>query len=215
VGLGVGTAACYRRPGQQWTFFEIDPLVVSFARDRGYFHYLSDCAPDARIMIGDGRLSLEREASRWKAGMEANPEYDLLILDAFSSDAILLHLVTREAMAVYLSRMASGGLMLFHISNRHLDLRPVLADLAGDAGIEAYVRHDAGNDDEGRYGSIWVAMARTGRDLKPILEGGKWRRLVPRPGRRVWTDDYGNLITIMHWWLNLVGDQAVNDQVVD
>ncbi|MBT6913280.1 MAG: fused MFS/spermidine synthase, partial [Rhodospirillaceae bacterium] len=201
VGLGVGTAACYRRAGQRWTFYEIDPLVVSFARDRGYFHYLTDCAPDARMVIGDGRLSLEREARLKEA-----PGFDLLILDAFSSDAIPLHLVTREAIAVYLSRLAPGGLMLFHISNRHLDLRPVLADLAGDAGIKAYVQHDAGNRDEGRYGSIWVAMARADRDMKPVLDSGKWRQLIPRPARRIWTDDYGNLIGIMRWWLELQGD---------
>ena len=197
VGLGLGTAACYRRPGQRWTFYEIDPLVVSFARDSGIFHYLSDCAPEARIVIGDGRLSL--------AG-EAGPAFDLLIMDAFSSDAIPLHLVTREAMAVYFKRLAPGGLLLFHISNRHLDLRPVLADLAADTGIEAHVQYDAGDTSENRYRSIWVAMARTKADLEPVLAGGRWRPLAAQPGRRVWTDDYGNLLGIMRWYRGLTDD---------
>ncbi len=199
VGLGIGAVACYRLPGQRWTFYEIDPLVVSFARDRDYFHYLSDCAPGARMVIGDGRLSLAREIG---------PAFDLLILDAFSSAAIPLHLVTRQALAVYLARLAPEGLLLFHISNRHLDLRPVLADLAGDSGIEAYVRHDAGDLDEHRFGSVWVAMARTRADLAPVLTGGGWRRLAAHPGRRVWTDDYGNLVSIMRWWRDLQGGQS-------
>jgi len=211
VGLGIGTAACYERPGRQWTFYEIDPLVVSLARDQGYFHYLSDCAPKARIVIGDGRLSLAAEV---KADAAA-PEFDLLILDAFSSDAIPLHLVTREAMAVYLSRLANGGLLMFHISNQHIDLRPVLADLAADAGVQAYVQrnHPRGRDKQ-HYGSSWVAMARTTADLAPILasapDDSPWQPLVARPGRRVWTDDYGNLITITRTWLRWQGDQSAD-----
>jgi hypothetical protein len=201
VGLGIGAAACYRLGGQRWTFYEIDPLVVSFARDRGYFHYLSDCAPDARMVIGDGRLSLARGAG---------PAYDLLILDAFSSDAIPLHLLTREALAVYIGRLAPGGLLLFHISNRYLDLRPVLADLAGDAGIAAYVQHDAGELSEHRFGSIWVAMARAKADLAPLLSGGGWRRLAARPGRRVWSDDYGNLVSILRWGRGFRRGQSVD-----
>ncbi|MBT3495058.1 MAG: fused MFS/spermidine synthase [Rhodospirillaceae bacterium] len=211
VGLGVGTAACYERPGRQWTFYEIDPLVVTLARDQGHFHYLTDCAPQARIVIGDGRLSLAREAA---VGNNA-PSFDLLILDAFSSDAIPLHLVTREALAVYLSRLAPGGLIMFHISNRHINLRPVLADLAADAGIVAYVQrnHPKGRD-KYHYGSSWVAMARTARDLAPVLASAPaaspWKMLKAKPGRRVWTDDYGNLITITRTWSRWQGDQSVD-----
>ena len=190
VGLGIGAAACYRSAGQHWTFYEIDPLVVSFARDRGYFHYLSDCAPAARIVIGDGRLSLAREAG---------PAFDLLILDAFSSDAIPLHLITREAMKVYLARLAPNGLLLFHISNRYLDLKSVLADLAADAGLQAYVQNDPGDKKEHRFGSDWVVMARNEAELAPGLINRHWHRLQAQPGRRVWTDNYGNLLTIMRW----------------
>jgi len=207
VGLGIGTAACYERPGRRWTFYEIDPLVVAMARDQGYFHYLSDCAPKARIVIGDGRLSLAGEIA---ANKDA-PLFNLLIMDAFSSDAIPLHLITREAMAVYLSRLAPGGVMMFHISNQHVDLRPVLADLAADAGIAAHVQrnHPKGRDKQ-HYGSSWVAMARTTEDLAPILRSAPktspWRPLKAKPGRRVWTDDYGNLITITRTWRRWQGD---------
>ena len=212
VGLGIGTVACYQSPGRQWTFYEIDPLVVSLAQDQRYFHFLSDCAPEARIVVGDGRLSLSSEVAGKDAGAAA-PAFDLLILDAFSSDSIPLHLVTREAMAVYLARLASGGLMMFHISNRYIDLRPVLADLAADAGIFAYVQRNHPEDrDKYHYGSSWVAMARSEGDLAPLLtaapKDSPWRSLEARPGRRVWTDDYGNLITITRAWRQFRGEQS-------
>ncbi len=211
VGLGVGTVACYERPGRRWTFYEIDPLVVSLARDQGYFHYLTDCAPDARIVVGDGRLSLAREIGE---NGDA-PAFDMLIMDAFSSDAIPLHLVTRQAMAVYLARLAPGGLIMFHISNRHIDLRPVLADLAGDAGIVAYVqRNHPKKRDKYHYGSSWVVMARSAEDLAPVFasapKNDPWRPLLAEPGRRVWTDDYGNLITITRTWRRFKGIQFVD-----
>ncbi|MDP6875071.1 MAG: fused MFS/spermidine synthase [Alphaproteobacteria bacterium] len=179
VGLGIGTAACYERPGRRWTFYEIDPLVVSLARDQGLFHFLSDCAPKARIVVGDGRLSLAREIR-----MDGDaPAFDLLIMDAFSSDAIPLHLITREAMAVYLSRLAPGGLIMFHISNRHIDLRPVLADVAGDAGILAYVqRNHPSKRDKYHYGSSWVVMARSADDLGPICLRAKEKPMAAAHG---------------------------------
>ena len=196
IGLVVGTAACYRRPGQTWTFFEIDLLVVSLARDRRYFHYLSDCAPEARMVVGDGRLALSRDAG---------PAYDLLIMDAFSSDAIPMHMLTREAIAVYLSRLAPGGLLLFHISNRHLDLTPVLADLAGDAGLAALIQHDPGDQDNYYFATSWVAMARQDNRLAPLAADGRWKTMTSRPGRRVWTDDYGNLLSVTRTWRRLLG----------
>jgi hypothetical protein len=207
VGLGVGTVACHESPGRQWTFYEIDPLVVYLARDQGYFHYLSDCAPNARIVVGDGRLSLRREI---KVNGSA-PRFDLLMLDAFSSDAVPMHLITREALAVYLARLASGGVLMFNISNRHVNLRPVLADLAADAGMQAYVQrnHPKGRDKQ-HSGSSWVVMARTADDLAPVLasapEESPWKPLEAKPGRRVWTDDFGNLITITYFWRRFQGD---------
>jgi hypothetical protein len=118
-------------------------------------------------------------------------------------------------MAVYLSRLAPGGLMMFHISNRHINLRPVLADLAADAGIVAFVQrnHPKGRD-KYHYGSSWVAIARAEKDLAPILESAPkaspWMVLKSVTGRRVWTDDYGNLITITRTWLRWQKNQSVD-----
>ncbi|MBT4489480.1 MAG: fused MFS/spermidine synthase [Rhodospirillaceae bacterium] len=201
IGLGIGTAACYRQPGQSWTFFEIDPLVISMARDRSYFSYLEDCAPGARMVIGDGRLALARHQG---------PAFNLLIIDAFSSDAIPTHLLTREAMAVYLDHLAPKGLLAFHISNRHLNLAPVLADLAGDAGLKALIQHDAGDQRNYYFPSTWVAMTRDETDLSPLTDTGRWRGLQARRGRRVWTDDYGNLLAVTRAWRNLRGDHSVD-----
>ena len=148
VGLGAGAVACYRRPGQRWTFYEIDPLVERIARDQRYFHYLAECAPDAAIRSGDARLTLQDAAPA---------SYDLLILDAFSSDAIPMHLMTREALALYLDKLAPGGVIAWHVSNRNLDLAPIVADLAADAGVVA-------------WGQVGSAIARRARRLsQPVL----------------------------------------------
>ena len=162
VGLGAGAVACYRRPGQRWTFYEIDPLVERIARDQRYFHYLAECAPDAAIRSGDARLTLQDAAPA---------SYDLLILDAFSSDAIPMHLITREALALYLDKLAPGGVIAWHVSNRNLDLAPIVADLAADAGVVAWGRSDqpsraalAGY----RSPSSWIALARRAEDLAPL-----------------------------------------------
>ena len=121
VGLGVGSLASYAGPAQRWTFYEIDPAVERIARDPSYFTYLEDCGARCQVMIGDARLSLAR----------ARPQqFGLIILDAFSSDAIPIHLLTREAMELYLSRLAPGGVIALHISNLHLSLSPVLGRVA-------------------------------------------------------------------------------------
>ena len=126
VGLGVGTLASYRTPGQQWTFYEIDPEVERIARTDAYFTYLRSCGDGCRVVLGDARLSLARAPLHG---------YGLIVLDAFSSDAIPIHLMTTEALGLYLSRLAPGGALAFHISNRHLTLAPVLARLALSHGL--------------------------------------------------------------------------------
>ncbi len=204
IGLGIGTAACYQRPGRTWTFFEIDPTVARIARDQRFFHYLADCAPKARVVIGDGRLALAREGG---------PAFDLLIVDAFSSDSIPMHLLTREAMALYISRLTPDGVIMFNISNRHLDLRSVLADLAADAGAVGYVQDDRGNEKKFHFASTWVVIARRERDLLPLRQIPKWhhwRPLAADAGRRVWTDDYGNLLGVTRTWLRLRGFQVLD-----
>ncbi len=195
VGLGVGTVACYRRPGQHWTFYEIDPLVQRIARDQRYFHYLAECAPAAEIRTGDARLTLQGAPQA---------AYDLLILDAFSSDAIPMHLMTREALALYLDKLAPGGVIAWHVSNRNLDLAPIVADLAADAGVVAWVQTDQPSRAElaqYRTPSIWIALARRAEHLRPLAQDPRWTRLHGRPGVRPWTDDFSNILSALRWRL--------------
>jgi hypothetical protein len=142
VGLGTGSIACYGRPGERWTYYEIDPVVERIARDRRYFTFLSDCPPEVDIVLGDARLTVPRAA----AG-----SYDLIVLDAFSSDAIPIHLVTREALGEYLDKLTPGGAIAFHISNRHLDLEPVLARIARDANLVGRLRRDRRGSERDNY----------------------------------------------------------------
>jgi hypothetical protein len=195
VGLGAGTLACYAEPGQEWTFYEIDPAVENVARDRRCFTYLSECESrgvDVRVVLGDARLKLK----------EAPGGYGLLVLDAFSSDSIPMHLVTREALRLYVRKLAPEGVLAFHISNKYLRLPPVLADLAHDAGLEyryQVLRASREEFDRGVSGSQWVVMARRAADLGPIWRDERWRPAQVGPGRPVWTDDYSNLLGVFQW----------------
>jgi hypothetical protein len=194
VGLGVGTVACYRRPGQRWTFFEIDPLVLRIARDGRWFHYLQDCAPEADVVLGDARRSLQQAS----AG-----QYDLLILDAFSSDAIPVHLLTREAFALYLDRLAPGGLIALHISNRNLDLAPVVASLLAEAGLVGRIQTRAPPLEAQRAfrnAATWVAIARSENELGALADDPRWQRM-PAASGHPWTDDFSNLIGALRWRL--------------
>ena len=193
VGLGVGTVACYRLPGEEWTFFEIDPQVVSMARNTKLFWYLSACAPDARIVLGDGRLEL--------ATVSANT-YDLLILDAYSSDQPPLHMLTSEAFALFTSRVAPGGFIAFHISNRYFNLSPVLGNLAASVGWKAWINRDGNLSQKrallGEMESQWVVVAHDANDVRAIASDQHWRQLVRNPALRTWSDDYSSLLLILH-----------------
>jgi len=191
VGLGTGTTACYARPGERWSYFEIDPLIVAIARDPRLFTYLRDCQPDVRIVLGDARLSLAREP---------DGAYDLITLDAFSSDAIPVHLVTREALAMYRRKLRPGGIIAFHISNRYLDLRPVLVELARDARMAGALVDrdvDGAGKDALHYGSRWVALAERATFLAPLVREGGWEVLAPAAEVRVWTDDYSDVLGVL------------------
>lgn len=189
IGMGTGTLACHRAPGRRWTFFEIDPVVVRLAQDSRYFTFLADCAPDARIVVGDGRLRFAREPAS---------AYDLIVIDTFSSDAIPAHMITREALTLYLSRAAPNGIVAFHITNQYLDLVPVLAALAADAGVAAFMpgpRFDIALDDRlAALPSSWVAMARDPARLAPLVTEENWVPLPAQPSARVWTDDFSNVL---------------------
>jgi hypothetical protein len=193
VGLGAGTVACYRRPGQRWIFFEIDPLVERIARDTRLFHYLADCAPDAEVVLGDARIGLQ--------GMPA-ARFDLLILDAFSSDAIPIHLLTREALRLYLDRLSERGVIALHVSNRNLDLAPIVADLAADAGVVALVQtHSPPAESQRAYRNTatWVAIARRPEDLGDLAADSRWRRLEAGPDARPWRDDFADIVSALRW----------------
>jgi spermidine synthase len=193
VGLGAGELACYGNRGSDWTYYEIDPLVERIARDERYFSYLRDCPPNVRIVIGDARLTLSdaRDSS-----------YGLIIVDAFSSDAIPTHLLTREAVAGYLRKLAPGGVLALHISNRHLDLAPVVGNLAADAGLAGRLSQFSGS--EGRSKSFVEAsaarvavLARRESDLGRIASSDSWVALRPRPQDRVWSDGYINILAAL------------------
>jgi hypothetical protein len=193
VGLGTGTTACYGRPGEHWTYYEIDPLVARIARTTALFTYIRDCPPRSEIVLGDARLSLAQAA---------DGEFDLIVLDAFSSDAIPAHLLTREALALYLRKLNDDGSVIFHISNRYVDLRPVLIALANDARVPgAYGDRDPSTDDRGKlyYGSRWVALAKRPVTLSELLQQFGWEPLAPAPAGRLWTDDYTDLLGVLKW----------------
>jgi hypothetical protein len=186
-GLGAGGLAAYARPGQTWTFFEIDPAVDRIARSPQYFRYLPDCGSRCSVVLGDARLSLARSST----------QYDLLILDAFSSDAIPVHLLTREALQLYLRSLSADGTIAFHISNRHLNLRPVLAALAANLGLTALGQLDAATDKvSGHQPSEWVVMARTPMALGDLIVDKRWEHLR-NSGAKVWTDEFSNIFTVL------------------
>jgi SAM-dependent methyltransferase len=195
VGLGTGATACYAQPKEQWTFYEIDPIVVRIARNTNYFSYLQQCAKtEVRVVVGDARLRL---------GEAAPGHYRLIVLDAFSSDAIPVHLLTREALKLYLSKLAADGLLVFHISNRYLDLEPVLADLASQAKLISRHWDDWNVSPEesanGKEESHWVVMARREGDLGYLSKKAQWLPLEGRLPPQVWTDDFSNLLGVFKW----------------
>jgi hypothetical protein len=193
IGLGAGTVLCYSKPGENWTFFEIDPLVKQISSDPRYFTYLRDCAVRPRIVIGDARLTL---------GREPDQRFSLLIVDAFSSDAIPVHLMTREAFRLYERVLDDHGVLFVHISNKHLDLKPVVASLARDAGLVAVIEDHEPNekiDGDLAYPSEWVALAHRPGDFGTVATDSRWTALTGRPGSQPWTDDYSNVFSAIKW----------------
>ncbi len=190
VGLGTGTLGCYARPGQRWRFYEIDPAVIRIARDTGQFTYLRRCLPNASISLGDARLRLARERTA---------DLDLLALDAFSSDAVPAHLLTREAFATYARVLAPRGLLLVHVSNRYLDLEPVVADAAAAGGWAASIlEYDPSRLDEAASGSAWIALSRDPAAVAALtLRADGWRALRNRRDLRPWTDDYHSILPLL------------------
>ncbi len=187
VGLGTGALACYQRPGEQWTFYEIDTAVVQIARNPQFFTFVSDCAPDLPIVIGDARLTLSASTQT----------YDLIVLDAFSSDTIPVHLLTREAMQVYLRHLNPGGVILLHISNRYMELADVVAAVAATENLSTFIRLDdrpQASPPDFKINAEVAAVARSPQDLGDLPGRPGWHELKAPSDVSVWTDDYSNIL---------------------
>ncbi|MBO0800351.1 MAG: fused MFS/spermidine synthase, partial [Blastocatellia bacterium] len=195
IGLGVGTLASYAQPGFRWTFYELNPEIIKIARDKRYFSYLSDCTRvEIRIVTGDARLKLSEAPDN---------SFGLIVLDAFNSNVIPTHLLTREAIGLYLSKLGSNGLLAFHVSNRSVDLRPVLATAADAAGAECLWRRDPGvSRARGDDASEWVVLVRRTNTVESLRHLLKWEDITAesRSNRgAVWTDDYASLLRVIRW----------------
>jgi spermidine synthase len=185
IGLGIGVAKCQTQAGQHMDIFEINPLVVKIAEDKRLFTYLSDCQGTHDIVLGDGRLTMAQMP---------HEKYGAIIIDAFSSDAIPVHLLTKESFEMYLDKLKAGGVIALHVTNRHLDLRPLLAAQAHATGLVAYTKFFEGSGDL-FYSSFWVVLARNDATLLPLIADTKgWWKLVPDPAMKPWTDDYTNIL---------------------
>jgi len=191
VGLGVGSLAAYGQPGQSFDYFEIDPVVTKIAKDPRLFTFLRDSRADVRTILGDARLTLSR----------AQPGYGLVVLDAFSSDSIPIHLLTVESLHMAVSKLAPNGILAIHISNRYLQLGPVLAANARALGLAARQAEDGAVAEEvaaGKQSSQWIALARVAQDLDAVLPSRDWNDVDFESSVRPWTDDYSNVLGAFH-----------------
>ena len=197
IGLGAGALACYSKDRQHWRFYEIDPLVVEVAKNTHWFNYLSLCNKQADMAIGDARLSLMKEADH---------SFDLLILDAFSSDAVPTHLLTREALELYFSKLKADGLLAFHISNRHLDLKKVLANHISHLHLTGLIQeYKPGDTAPLVVAADWVVISKQPERLyvssKAVSDIGKncLYRLVSSLGQTIYS---------YHWNLEIGNNHA-------
>ena len=197
IGLGIGTLAAYSESGQQWTFFEIDPEIAHLASNPRQFTYLSDSPARTRIVLGDARIALVKEPAR---------SFDVLVVDAFSSDAVPVHLLTREALQLYLDKLDAGGIIAFNITNSYLHLTPLIADLAHDAGLVVLVQYDQLADAAavslGKATSRWAVMARTPDALGALTRDARWKPVPARSTPTTWTDDFSNPLSLVRWMGN-------------
>lgn len=188
IGLGSGTIAAYGKPGDQIQFYEINPGVAPIAQN--VFTYVRESGAKVNIVDGDGRLSLSTASPQ---------QFDVLVVDAFSGDAIPLHLLTTQAVALYRRHLAPGGILAFHISNQHVDLEPPIALLAKDAGMTAIRVSNPPNDERGEFASTWVLVTDNATFLGQPLVAALAHPPEEKPGLRVWTDDYSSLVPLLRW----------------
>ncbi len=188
IGLGAGTLAAYGRPGDRIRFYEINPAVAPIAQN--VFTYLRESGAQTQIVEGDARLSLASEEPQ---------RFDVLAVDAFSGDAIPLHLLTTEALALYRRHLAPGGILAFHISNRHVDLGPPIALLAKAAGMQAMRISSGANDERGEFVATWILLTDNAAFFTQPEVAAHARQPVELPGLRLWTDDYSSLVPVLRW----------------
>ena len=188
VGLGIGSLACYARPNQNWQFYEIDVMVDRIARDSALFTFMSRCAADVPTHFGDARVVLQAQTETL---------YDILVIDAYSSDAVPVHLMTNEAIQLYQDRLKDAGLIVLHISNRYYDLSRPLGRSAAQLGLSARIQRYRGTSNQPQASpSTVVVLAQDETDLEALDETGKWQELVSDNGA-IWTDDYANLLSVL------------------
>ena len=189
IGLGSGTLACYGKPDRRLTFYDIDPAVVRIAQNPRYFTYWQNCTAQKQIVLGDARLKIEEAPDHL---------YKLIVVDAFSSDAIPIHLITKEAIELYFQKMKPDGVLAVHISNRYLELEPVLGNLAAELELTALRQYDQ-SDDPDRYSSDWVILARKPEDFAGLEKDDSWNPARTDSKVGVWTDDFSNLLSVFEW----------------
>ncbi len=186
IGLGAGTLTCQHRQGEDWKFFEIDQSMIDTARDPKYFTFIRDCYPDVKPVLGDARLTFAKEP---------DGVYDIIVVDAYSSDAIPIHLATREAMAIYKRKLAPNGVVIMHVSNRHLELSSVIVGIADANGLKSWVfSEDANRDSDYIFATTVVISAREEADIGKLNADDKWTLTEAKRDRQVWTDDYSNVL---------------------
>jgi predicted membrane-bound spermidine synthase len=197
VGLGVGSLMAFSKPGQKWTFYEIDPDIIRIAQDEKYFTYLKNSKTDkVKIIPGDARLKIQSAE---------NGEFDMIVIDAFSSDSIPIHLMTKEAFKIYLSKLDANGILAIHISSQNLDLSQVVGDLANDAGLYCFFQNDdyidySDDQTRGKYTSTWTVMSRHYSSLEILKKKTNWKFIPPRLNAQPWTDDFSNILSVIRWF---------------
>ena len=185
IGLGSGTLTCQRKDDENWTFFEIDQSMVDTAMDPKYFTYIQACEPNLKPVMGDARLTFAKQPDHI---------YDLIIVDAYSSDAIPIHLATEEAMEIYESKLAPHGAVVMHVSNRHLELSSVVVGIAEANDLKSWVySEDSGRDSDYIFPTSVVVCAREETDVGALASSEQWALTEPEENERVWTDDYSNV----------------------
>lgn len=188
IGLGAGALAAYIGPDDAMTFYEIDQAVVDFAQDPDLFAYLRDAAGSIDVVVGDGRLELAR----------LGPQHDVLVIDAFSSDSIPIHLLTLEAVELYLDSVKKDGIVMFHISNRHLGLSPVVGRVSQELGLHARIAaYQPGPEDTFASPSTWVVMGRSEETIQAATTDPMWSTIAT--DGPLWTDDYSNVVSVIRW----------------